>query len=392
MRKPLEGLRVLELARILAGPWACQLLADLGAEVIKVERPGTGDDTRGWGPPFVTGADRENLSAAYFHSTNRGKRSVTLDFEDEEGRAAIRALAKRSDVIVENFKAGALKKYGLDYASLEEVNPRLIYCSITGFGQTGPYAQRAGYDFLIQGMGGLMSITGAAGGEPMKVGVAIVDIVTGLYSSNAILAALRRRDETGEGAYIDMALLDCQTAMLANQAMNYLVSGTPPTRIGNGHPNIVPYQVFPAADGHLIIAVGNDGQFARLCEVLGADDLKSNPAYRTNEGRVGQREVLCGAIADLTAGWTRDDLLSKLEARGIPAGAINDIGEVFADPQVVARGLRRELDAGGRSVPTVACPIVIDGERMIAEHTSPALGKDSETILSALKMSAAAKE
>ena len=371
MRKPLEGLRVLELARILAGPWACQLLADLGAEVIKVERPGTGDDTRGWGPPFVTGADGENLSAAYFHSTNRGKRSITLDFEDEEGRAAIRALAERSDVIVENFKAGGLKKYGLDYASLKEVNPRLIYCSITGFGQTGPYAARAGYDFLIQGMGGLMSITGAPGGEPMKVGVAIVDIITGLYSSNAILAALRRRDETGEGAYIDMALFDCQTAMLANQAMNYLVSGTPPTRIGNGHPNIVPYQVFPAADGHLIIAVGNDAQFSRLCEVLGAADLGANPAYRTNEGRVGHREVLCGLIADLTAGWKRDDLLVKLEARGIPAGPINDIGEVFADPQVLARGLRQNLDAGGASVPTVACPIVIDGERMIAEHASP---------------------
>jgi crotonobetainyl-CoA:carnitine CoA-transferase CaiB-like acyl-CoA transferase len=392
MRKPLEGLRVLELARILAGPWACQLLADLGAEVIKVERPGTGDDTRGWGPPFVTGADGENLSAAYFHSTNRGKRSVTLDFEDEEDRVAIRALAERADVIVENFKAGGLKKYGLDYASLKEVNPRLIYCSITGFGQTGPYAQRAGYDFLIQGMGGLMSITGAAGSEPMKVGVAIVDIVTGLYSSNAILAALHRRDETGEGAYIDMALLDCQTAMLANQAMNYLVAGAPPTRIGNGHPNIVPYQVFPAADGHLIIAVGNDGQFARLCEVLGAEDLKSNPAYRTNEGRVGRREVLCRAIADLTARWKRDDLLSKLEARGIPAGPINDVGEVFADPQVAARDLLRDLDAGGRTVPTVACPIMIDGERMIAEQASPTLGKDSETILSALKMSATAKE
>jgi crotonobetainyl-CoA:carnitine CoA-transferase CaiB-like acyl-CoA transferase len=391
MNKPLEGLRVLELARILAGPWACQLLADLGAEVIKVERPGAGDDTRSWGPPFIAGADGENLSAAYFHSTNRGKRSVTLDFDGEQDRAAIRALAERSDIIVENFKVGGLKKYGLDYESLKAVNPRLVYCSITGFGQSGPYAPRAGYDFLIQGMGGLMSITGAPGGEPMKVGVAIVDIITGLYSANAILAALRRRDQTGEGAYIDMALLDCQTAALANQAMNYLVSGTPPARLGNGHPNIVPYQVFPAADGHLIIAVGNDGQFARLCEALGADDLAANPDYRTNEGRVRCREALCAALAGLTAGWQRRDLLAKLEERGVPAGPINDVAEVFADPHVVARGLRHDLAVGGRTIPAVACPIVIDGERMIAARASPALGEDSEAVLSALKMGAANK-
>ena len=280
MQKPLEGIRVLELARILAGPWAGQLLADLGAEVIKVERPGSGDDTRGWGPPFVTSADGESLSSAYYHATNRGKRSVALELDSETGQAAVRALAERSDVLIENFKLGGLAKYGLDYASLKAVNPRLVYCSITGFGQTGPYAPRAGYDFLIQGMGGLMSVTGQPDGEPLKVGVAIADITTGLYASNAILAALRRRDMTGEGAHIDMALLDCQVALLCNQAMNYLVSGQPPVRMGNAHPNVVPYQVFPAADGHLIIAVGNDGQFARLCAVLGADDLAENPDYR----------------------------------------------------------------------------------------------------------------
>ncbi len=269
MGKPLDGLRVLELARILAGPWASQLLADMGASVIKVERPGAGDDTRGWGPPFVQGTEGENLSAAYYHAANRGKRSIALELDSAEGQATVRALAEQSDVVIENFKVGGLKKYGLDYESLKQVNPRLIYCSITGFGQDGPYAKRAGYDFLIQGMGGVMSLTGEPEGEPMKVGLAIADIFTGLYASNAILAALRRRDQTGEGAYIDMALLDCQTAVLSSQAMNYLVAGKQPQRLGNGHPNIVPYQVFPAADGHLIIAVGNDGQFAKLLQSSG---------------------------------------------------------------------------------------------------------------------------
>jgi crotonobetainyl-CoA:carnitine CoA-transferase CaiB-like acyl-CoA transferase len=385
MEKPLEGLRVLELARILAGPWASQLLADLGADVIKVERPGAGDDTRGWGPPFVRGENGENLSAAYFHSANRGKRSVTLDFDSAEGKAAIRTLAERSDVLIENFKVGGLKKYGLDHESLKAVNPKLIYCSITGFGQNGPYAGRAGYDFLIQGMGGVMSLTGEPDGQPMKVGLALVDLVTGLYASNAILASLRRRDATGQGAYIDMALLDSQIAVLGNQAMNYLVSGNPPQRLGNGHPNIVPYQVFPAADGHLIIAVGNDGQFARLCEVLGADDLRDNPGYGKNEDRVANREILCGRISELTAEWPRDKLLWELERQGIPAGPINDIAEVFGDPQVVARGMRRDLNSPEGPVPTVACPIVIDGQRVMSDKPSPRLGADSESVLAELK-------
>ncbi len=391
MQKPLEGIRVLELARILAGPWAGQLLADLGAEVIKVERPGSGDDTRSWGPPFVTGENGESLSSAYYHATNRGKRSVALELDSETGQAAVRALAERSDVVIENFKVGGLAKYGLDYESLKAVNPRLVYCSITGFGQTGPYAPRAGYDFLIQGMGGLMSVTGQPDGEPLKVGVAIADITTGLYASNAILAALRRRDLTGEGAHIDMALLDCQVALLCNQAMNYLVSEQPPSRLGNAHPNVVPYQVFPAADGHLIIAVGNDGQFARLCAVLGADDLAAHPDYKTNEGRVRQREALCARIAELTSRLSRADLLAALERQGVPAGPINDIGEVFADPQVVARGMRGDLKAGQTTIPTVACPIVMDGERMIAAAASPRLGQDSEAVLSELGRARAAR-
>jgi crotonobetainyl-CoA:carnitine CoA-transferase CaiB-like acyl-CoA transferase len=382
MEKPLEGVRVLELARILAGPWAAQLLADMGASVVKVERPGTGDDTRGWGPPFVTGADGETPSAAYYHAANRGKRSVTLDMESGEGQAAIRALAAESDVLIENFKLGGLKKYGLDHESLKAVNPRLIYCSITGFGQTGPYAARAGYDFLIQGMGGVMSLTGDPEGPPMKVGVAMADLVTGLYASNAILAALRRRDLTGEGAHIDMALLDCQIAVLANQAMNYLVSGASPARLGNGHPNIVPYQVFPAADGHVIIAVGNDGQFARLCQALEADDLAENPDYRKNRDRVLHREPLCARISELTSEWKRDKLLAELERLGIPAGPINTIAQVFADPHVIARGIRRNLPLVDGVVPTVASPIVIDGVRMMAETASPGLGADSETVLS----------
>jgi len=382
MDKPLEGLRVLELARILAGPWAGQLLADMGAEVIKVERPGSGDDTRGWGPPFVTDADGEPLSAAYYHSTNRGKRSVAIDMNSAEGQSAIRELAAGSDILVENFKVGGLKKYGLDYDSLKEINPRLIYCSITGFGQDGPYAARAGYDFLIQGMGGVMSLTGEPEGQPMKVGVAIADLVTGLYASNAILAAIRRRDVTGQGAHIDMSLLDCQIAVLANQAMNYLVSGKPPARLGNGHPNIVPYQVFPTDDGHLIIAVGNDSQFARLCELLGADDLASNPAYVKNADRVRHRDAVCGRIAELTSEWPRDKLLWDLERNGIPAGPINDLAEVFADPHVIARGLRRDLETPDGPVPTVASPVVIDGVRMVGDRVAPGLGADTGDLFS----------
>src|SRR5919107_6140911 len=280
--KPLEGLKVLELARILAGPWVGQLLADLGADVVKVERPGAGDDTRGWGPPFIEGAEGEDLSAAYFHSCNRGKRSIAADFETPEGQELVRRLASQADVVIENFKVGGLKKYGLDYESLKQVNPRLIYCSITGFGQTGPYAPRAGYDFIIQAMGGIMDLTGEPGGEPQKPGVAFADIFTGIYAVIGILAALRQREATGEGCHLDMALLDTQTSVLANQAMNYLAAGHLPRRMGNAHPNIVPYGVFPVADGHVIVAGGNNGQFAKFTRVLGEPALARDPRFATN--------------------------------------------------------------------------------------------------------------
>ena len=365
MDKPLIGLKVLELARILAGPWAGQLLADLGAEVIKVERPGSGDDTRGWGPPFV-GKDG---SAAYFHGCNRGKSSVAIDLESPEGQDQVRSLAAEADVLIENFKVGGLAKYGLDYASLAEINPRLVYCSITGFGQDGPYASRAGYDFMIQGMGGIMDLTGDPAGEPQKIGVAFADIFTGVYASTAILAALRGREATGKGCHIDMALLDCQVAVLANQAMNYLVSGEPPRRLGNAHPNIAPYQTFAVADGHIIIAVGNGGQFHKLCEILGLVALGSNPRFLTNADRVRNREALAAALSPALALRHRDELLIALAAAGVPAGPINDVAQVFADPQVIARGMRIERDG----VPGVASPIIIDGQRQVAERGSPPL-------------------
>lgn len=368
MDKPLAGLKVLELARILAGPWAGQMLADLGAEVVKVERPGSGDDTRGWGPPFAADG-----AAAYFHGCNRGKSSVAIDLESAEGQARVKALAAEADILIENFKVGGLAKYGLDYQSLAAINPRLIYCSITGFGQTGPYAPRAGYDFMIQGMGGIMSLTGEADGQPQKIGVAFADIFTGVYAANAILAAVIGREGTGRGCHIDMALLDTQVAVLANQAMNYLVSGDIPHRMGNAHPNIAPYQTFAVADGHVIIAVGNDGQFARLCGLLGLDSLPGDARFRTNADRVGNREALEAALAPALAVREKEALLASLAQAGVPAGPINDIAEVFADPQVIARGMR--IDAGG--VPGVASPIVIDGKRQVAESGSPGLGTGS---------------
>jgi crotonobetainyl-CoA:carnitine CoA-transferase CaiB-like acyl-CoA transferase len=382
--KPLEGLKVLELARILAGPWVGQLLADLGADVVKVERPGAGDDTRGWGPPFIEGADGEDLSAAYFHSCNRGKRSVEADFETPEGQEIVRGLAAHADVVVENFKVGGLKKYGLDYEGLRAVNPRLVYCSITGFGQDGPYAARAGYDFMIQGMGGIMDLTGDPEGEPQKIGVAYVDIFTGVYSVVGILAALRRRDQTGEGAHLDMALLDVQTSVLANQAMNYLASGKAPRRMGNAHPNIVPYQVFPVSDGHVIVAVGNDGQFGRFLTVLGRPDLAGDERFRTNAGRVRYRTDLVPVLTELTLRFSRDALLSALEAQGVPAGPINTVGDVFADPQVAARGMRIDLPlaaARGGAIPSVRSPIVLDGEPMAAARPSPRLGEHTGEVL-----------
>lgn len=385
MTKPLEGLKVLELARILAGPWVGQLLADLGADVVKVERPGAGDDTRGWGPPFIESADGGDLSAAYFHSCNRGKRSIAVDFETAEGQDLVRKLAAHADVVIENFKVGGLKKYGLDYESLKTVNPRLVYCSITGFGQNGPYAARAGYDFMIQGMGGIMDLTGDPDGEPQKIGVAYVDIFTGVYSVVGILAALRRRDATGEGAHLDMALLDVQTSVLANQAMNYLASGKAPRRMGNAHPNIVPYQVFPVSDGHVIVAVGNDGQFARFVSVLGQPELAQDERFRTNAGRVRHRPDLVPALTGLTLRMTRDGLLSALEAQGVPAGPINTVADVFADPQVVARGMRVDLPssaAKGGAIPSVRSPIMIDGKPMAAGNPSPRLGEHTEEVMS----------
>lgn len=383
MTPPLDGLRVLELARILAGPWIGQLLADLGADVVKVEAP-EGDDTRKWGPPFVESADGENLSAAYFHSANRGKRSITADFRTAEGQALVRRLAAHADVVVENFKVGGLEKYGLDAASLRAAFPRLIYCSVTGFGQTGPYAPRAGYDFLVQGMGGPMSVTGEPEGAPMKAGYAVADIYTGLYASVGILSALRRRDATGEGASLDMALLDSQVAVLGNQAMNYLVSGTAPPRLGNAHPNIVPYDVFPVADGHIIIATGNDGQWRKLCEVLGEPVLADEPEYRDNRSRVKNRVALTQRLHGLCRRYLKADLLAALEKVGVPAGPINGIDEVFADPQILARGVRVDLasdNAKGGSIPTVASPIVMDGVRQVSPRPSPQLGEHADEIL-----------
>jgi crotonobetainyl-CoA:carnitine CoA-transferase CaiB-like acyl-CoA transferase len=362
MDKPLSGLKVIELARILAGPWAGQLLADLGADVIKIERPGSGDDTRGWGPPFAADG-----AAAYFHSCNRGKRSRALAIDTAEGQAELRALAAEADVLIENFKVGGLARYGLDYASLSALNPRLIYCSITGFGQTGPYASRAGYDFMIQGLGGIMDLTGDAHGPPQKTGVAFADIFTGLYAANAIQAALLGRVQTGRGCHIDMALLDAQVAVLANQAMNYLVSGTPPHRMGNAHPNIAPYQTFAARDGHLIVAVGNDAQFARLLRLLG---LAPDPRFATNRQRVEGRAALEALLAPAIAARGKAELLAAMEAEGIPGGPINDLAETFADPQVLARGMKAMLGA----VPTVPSPILIDGVRQMAERPSPTLG------------------
>lgn len=380
---PLAGLRVLELARILAGPWIGQLLADLGADVVKVEAP-EGDDTRQWGPPFVEGVGAEHLSAAYFHSANRGKRSITADFRTAEGQALVRRLASHADVVVENFKVGGLEKYGLDSASLRAAYPRLIYCSVTGFGQTGPYAPRAGYDFLVQGMGGPMSVTGEPDGAPMKAGYAVADIYTGLYASVGILSALRRRDATGEGATLDTALLDAQVAVLGNQAMNYLVSGTPPARLGNAHPNIVPYDVFPVADGHIIIASGNDGQWRKLCEVLGVPALSGHSDYVDNRARIANRVALTAHLHGLTQRFTKADLLAALEAVGVPAGPINAVDEVFADPQIVARGVRVDLPsaaAKGGAIPTVASPIVIDGVRQVSQRPSPGLGEHADEIL-----------
>jgi crotonobetainyl-CoA:carnitine CoA-transferase CaiB-like acyl-CoA transferase len=384
MPGPLAGLRVLELARILAGPWAGQILADLGADVVKVERKGSGDDTRGWGPPFVEAVDGGHLGAAYFHATNRGKRSIEVDFDSADGRRIVGKLAARSDVLIENFKVGSLAKFGLDYASLSRENPRLIYCSVTGFGQTGPYAARAGYDLMAQGIGGIMDLTGSPDGEPQRAGVPVADIFTGIYSVVGVLAALAERERTGRGCQVDTALVDSQVGVLANQALNYLVSGKVPRRIGNAHPNIVPYQVFPVADGHIIIATGNDNQFAKLCALLGAPEIPEQPKYRANSDRLHHREELIAHLSALTKKWSRAELLAKLETVQVPAGPINALDQVFADPQVIHRGMRierRSDKAKAGTIPGVRTPITIDGKPMAAERPAPRLGEHTAEIL-----------
>lgn len=367
--RPLAGVRVLELARILAGPWAGQVLADLGADVIKLESP-EGDDTRRWGPPFVTREDGTQ-EAAYFHATNRGKRSIRVDFSTSEGQSRVRDLVRDADVLIENFKLGGLEKFGLDHGSLRAVNPRLVYCSITGFGQTGPYAHRAGYDYIIQGMSGLMSVTGPQDGAPHKVGVAVTDIFTGIYASNAILAALHARAQTGQGAHIDMSLMDSAVAIMANQAMNYLATGTAPGRLGNFHPNLAPYQVVPCADGHIIVATGNDGQYRRFCAVLKREDLAEAPEYATNAQRVARRAALSDILCAETARWTMADLMAACEAQGVPAGPINTMDAVFGDAQVQARGLALDFPEGLRGVRS---PFVIDGAVVADPRPAPMLG------------------
>ncbi|CCM76953.1 CaiB/BaiF CoA transferase family protein [Rhizobium mesoamericanum] len=384
-KPPLSGIRVIELARVLAGPWAGQMLADLGADVIKVENPDGGDDTRHWGPPFVEGADGENLSAAYYHAANRGKRSITADLKRKEDQELVRRLVATADVVIENFKLGGLVKYGLDYESLKKINPRLVYCSITGFGQTGPYASLAGYDYIVQGMSGFMSITGEPDGQPMKAGVAIADVFTGIYAVAAIEAALIHAQRTGEGQLVDMALLDVQSAVLANQNMNYLVSGRAPTRLGNAHPNISPYEVVPAADGYLILAVGNDGQFRRLCAILGLEGTADDPRYATNKARVANRDEVRRLVSTETLKWQKADLLKACEADAVPAGAINTIEEMFADPQIQARGLRVDLsDARGTVIPGVRTPVVLSRTPLRYERPSPRLGEHQEEVLAEL--------
>ena len=390
MTGALSHLRVLDLSRVLAGPWAGQILADLGATVIKVEQPGKGDDTRAWGPPYLKDkAGQDTTESAYFLCANRGKQSVTIDITGPAGQALIRRLAAQSDILLENFKVGGLAKYGLDYESLKAINPRLIYCSITGFGQTGPYCQRPGYDFMIQGMGGLMSITGerddAPGGGPQKVGVALADVLTGMYASVAVLAALAYREQSGVGQYIDLALLDVQLACLANQATNYLASGKPPGRLGNAHPNIVPYQVFATLDGHIILAVGNDRQFARFCELAGRPDLATDERFATNAARVHSREVLIPIVRDLMVGRSSQAWLEVLEQAGIPSGPIDTLDKVFENPQLRHREMRVELPhplAG--TVPLVASPLRLSASPVQYRQPPPTLGQHTDEVLKEL--------
>ena len=378
MNYPLEGLKVIELARILAGPWAGQTLSDLGAEVIKVESL-NGDDTRQWGPPFVQNDD--DNSASYFHSCNRGKKSICVDLKTLEGQKIIKDLVSESDILIENFKVGGLRKYGLDFENLIKVNPKLIYCSITGFGQTGPYAHRAGYDYIIQGMSGLMSITGEPDRQPQKMGIAVTDILTGLYGVTAILSAVIQREKTGQGQHIDLALLDVATSVTANQAMNYLTTGNVPTRIGNGHQNLAPYQVFDCKDGHIIIATGNDAQYQRLCKLLERTEMASDKLFLTNADRLKNRTLLIENLNFETKQRTKTDLLKQCENEGIPAGPINDLSEVFDDPQVIFRRLVRKID----NIPTVVSPYNFSDSKMNITKSSPKLGEDTDEILDYLK-------
>lgn len=390
MSGALSHIRVLDLSRVLAGPWCGQILGDLGAEVIKVERPGTGDDTRHWGPPYIKDAEgNESREAAYFQSANRNKQSLTLDFTQPEGQRLVRELVAQCDVLLENFKVGGLAAYGLDYESLKAINPRLIYCSITGFGQTGPYAKRAGYDFMIQGLGGLMSLTGRPEGEegagPVKVGVALTDILTGLYATVGVLAALNQREQSGVGQHIDVALLDVQVACLANQAMNYLATGVSPKRLGNAHPNIVPYQDFPSADGNFILAVGNDGQFRKFCEVAGIAGLADDPRYATNKARVANRAELIPQLRQVTVFKTTAQWVDLLEQAGVPCGPINDLQQVFADPQVLARGLRLDLpNSLGSDTPQVASPLRLSATPVAYRSAPPLLGEHTDALLQRL--------
>jgi len=384
---PLTGIRVLDLTRVLAGPWCTQNLADLGAEVVKIERPGAGDDTRAWGPPYLKDQDgNDTTEAAYYLSANRNKKSVALDIATPRGAELVRELARQSDILVENFKVGGLRKYGLDYESLSKENPGLIYCSITGFGQTGPYATRPGYDFMIQGMGGLMSITGerddAPGGGPQKAGVAVADLMTGMYSTVGILAALHERGRSGLGQHIDMALLDCQVAMMANQNLNYMTSGKAPRRAGNAHQNLVPYQVFAVSDGHMIVAVGNDSQFRAYCRVIGMPELAEDVRFNTNPKRVLNREELVPLLVERMAQGERDHWLAELERAGVPAGPINTLDQVYEDPQVVFRQMKRELPhpvAG--TVPMAGSPLRLSGSPVEYRHAPPMLGEHTAQVL-----------
>jgi crotonobetainyl-CoA:carnitine CoA-transferase CaiB-like acyl-CoA transferase len=387
MALPLTGIRVLDLSRVLAGPWCGQIFADLGAEVIKVERPGKGDDTRGWGPPFVKDSEgRTTADAAYFQCTNRAKKSITIDIAQPEGQALVRELAAGSDVVLENYKVGDLARYGLGYEDLKKINARIVYCSITGFGQTGPYRDRAGYDFLIQGMGGLMSVTGERDGEPgggpQKVGVAIADMMTGMYSTVAVMAALWERNTSGEGQHIDMALLDTQVAWLANQNANYLIGGMVPERLGNAHPNITPYDTFRTADGDVILAIGNDGQYAKFCRAAGLAALVDDPRFCNNVARVANRSALKAEIAPVMKSRTMADWIALLEPEGVPCGPINRLDQVFADPQVVHRGMKVEVPhprAG--KLPLVANPIKFSRTPITYDRAPPLLGEHTEHVL-----------